>query len=71
MINTTENDTWKETNHGRIMSEAIIELQKINFFTNKNVLELGGGCANHTKLILENEPNLLVTRSDLKLPNMQ
>ena len=61
MINTTENDTWKETNHGRIMSEAIIELQKINFFTNKNVLELGGGCANHTKLILENEPNLLVT----------
>jgi predicted RNA methylase len=61
MINTTESDTWKETNHGRIMSEAIIELQKINFFTNKNVLELGGGSANHTKLILENKPNLLVT----------
>lgn len=61
MINTTESDTWKETNHGRIMSESISELQEINFFTNKNVLELGGGCANHTNLILENEPNLLVT----------
>jgi predicted RNA methylase len=61
MINTTGSDTWKETNHGRIMSEAIIELQKINFFKNKKVLELGGGSANHTKLILENEPDLLVT----------
>lgn len=61
MINTTNSDTWKETNHGRIMSEAIKELQKINFFTNKKVLELGGGSANHTKLILENEPSLLVT----------
>jgi predicted RNA methylase len=61
MINTTESDTWKETNHGLIMSESISDLQKINFFKNKNVLELGGGSANHTKLILENEPNLLVT----------
>lgn len=43
------------------MSKAVIELQKINFFTNKNILELGGGCTNHTKLILENEPKLLVT----------
>jgi predicted RNA methylase len=61
MINTTESDTWKETNHGRIMSESISDLQKIDFFKNKNVLELGGGSANHTKLILENEPDLLVT----------
>jgi predicted RNA methylase len=61
MINTTDSDTWKETNHGRIMSEAIIDLQKVDFFKNKNVLEIGGGSANHTKLILENEPNLLVT----------
>lgn len=61
MINTNESDTWKETNHGRIMSEAISDLQKIDFFKDKNVLELGGGSANHTKLILENEPELLVT----------
>jgi predicted RNA methylase len=61
MINTTESDTWKETNHGRIMSESISDLQNIDFFKNKKVLELGGGCANHTKLILENEPEHLVT----------
>jgi predicted RNA methylase len=61
MVNTTENGTWKETNHGRIMSEAIIDLQKIDFFKDKKVLELGGGSANHTKLIVENEPKLLLT----------
>jgi 16S rRNA A1518/A1519 N6-dimethyltransferase RsmA/KsgA/DIM1 with predicted DNA glycosylase/AP lyase activity len=61
MINSTDSDTWKETNHGRIMSEAIIDLQKMDFFKNKSVLELGGGSANHTKLILKNEPELLVT----------
>ncbi len=43
------------------MSNAIIDLQKNNFFEGKKVLELGGGCANHTKLILENNPSLLVT----------
>jgi 16S rRNA G1207 methylase RsmC len=43
------------------MSEAIIDLQKTDFFTNKKILELGGGSANHTKLILDNEPELLVT----------
>jgi predicted RNA methylase len=43
------------------MSESIIDLQNIDFFRNKNVLELGGGSANHTKLILDNGPDILVT----------
>ena len=54
-------DIWKETNHGHTMSEAIRELKKRDFFKGKQVLELGGGIGNHTVLMLENGPDLLVT----------
>ena len=53
MINATDSGIWKETNHGRIMSEALIELRKDDFFKGKDILELGGGGADHTILMTE------------------
>jgi len=62
MINIeTDTITWKETNHGRTMSEALRGLGNGNFFRGKRILELGGGIANHTIIMLENYPELLVT----------
>jgi len=56
-----DSNIWKVTNHGRIMSEALRELAKQDFFKDKTILELGGGIANHTIMMLENDPRLLVT----------
>ncbi len=61
MDNVTDSDIWKETNHGRTMSEGILELRRRGLFRGKEVLELGGGIANHTVLVLKSEPEFLVT----------
>ncbi|MCY3414566.1 MAG: methyltransferase [Candidatus Heimdallarchaeota archaeon] len=59
MALNTEGGIWKETNHGKTMSEGIRRLIKKDFFKDKQILELGGGIANHTVLMLTNDPKSL------------
>ena len=61
MSNESKDGSWKETNHGRTMSLAIESLVKDGFFEGKDILELGGGIANHTVRMLQGNPKSMIT----------